>query len=215
MRANALIKAERALDHLILGIADLSQGIEWLQEKTGVRAIPGGSHPGAGTRNALVSLENRRYLEIMSIDPDQAQANWLACRIRDLEAPRLITWAAATPDINSILKSAEESGYQVEGPSEGSRLKPGGGKLEWKILSILSKLGPVIPFFIQWGSGIVHPSADSPSGCRLEALVIHHPEAETVREMLAMLGIAAKVQSGPEPQIKAVLATPKGTVHIA
>ena len=50
--ALAIRDAAQALDHLLVGTADLEQGVRWMQQQAGVRAVPGGSHPGVGTRNA-------------------------------------------------------------------------------------------------------------------------------------------------------------------
>ena len=54
------------LDHVIIGCNDLDAGIRFVQERTGVRAVPGGVHPDRGTSNALLSLGDRQYLEIMA-----------------------------------------------------------------------------------------------------------------------------------------------------
>ena len=68
-------EAKDAVDHLVLAVNDLQRGIEWFEQKTGVRAVIGGRHPNRGTQNALVSLifgGSRQYLEIMAPDPQQA-----------------------------------------------------------------------------------------------------------------------------------------------
>ena len=81
--------ATDALDHLLLGTADLERGIDWLEERVGVRAAAGGVHPGVGTRNALISLGGDRYLEIIA--PDVEQTNFdFPIDFRSLAEPRLI-----------------------------------------------------------------------------------------------------------------------------
>ncbi len=97
------------LDHILLGANDLDRGIDWMQERSGVRALFGGVHPGRGTRNALLSLGRRRYLEIIAPDPKQPSAtsgNDMANRLRAIQEPRLIGWAAHTNDLAGLVQKA-------------------------------------------------------------------------------------------------------------
>jgi hypothetical protein len=203
------------LDHLILGAADLYRGIARVKEVTGIEPVPGGSHPGAGTRNALLSLGNRQYLEIMSIDTSQEESGRMAGIIRNLAAPRLIAWAAATDNIRGVAQRAVSAGCKIQGPDKGSRLKPAGGILKWQTVRIVSRFEDVIPFFIEWDPAVTHPSNDSPQGCALKKFMIEHPDAEEVQKLLEQLGIDASLSRGSSPTLKAALATPHGEIELS
>src|SRR5258708_29690899 len=116
------------LDHILLGVGDLDRGIAWLEQRTGVRAVFGGVHPGRGTRNALLSLGPRRYLEIIAPDPQQAGSaasrEWWAARLNALQEPRLLGWAAHTDDLAALAKSAAAAGLAIEPVRGGSRSRP-------------------------------------------------------------------------------------------
>ncbi len=93
-----------ALDHLVYAAPDLEAAVDDLERRFGVRAVPGGSHPGRGTRNALIGLGEGAYLEILAPDPDQPLPDgprWLGA---DASAgPRLTSWAVRTSDLAGIV----------------------------------------------------------------------------------------------------------------
>lgn len=213
----AAATALTAADHLLLGVADLDAGMQWVAERTGVTPVVGGSHPGRGTRNALLALGGRQYLEVIAPDPAQRTFNF-QIDLRELKAPRLVTWAAATSDIEVVVRQAKAAGVNVFGPSDGSRARPDGTLLLWRTLGIASTLrsGVVepIPFFIRWAPGTLHPATDSPRGCELKALRFVHPSARALSGALAAVGIDADVGSAQDAAIVATLTTPKGTVEL-
>ncbi len=161
--------AVSAVDHLLLGVSDLDRGIAWVEKTTGVRAVVGGSHPGVGTRNALLSLGGRRYLEIIAPDPAQTGLpvpNRRAQAVR-AEAHHV---GGGDKDIEAVAKRAREAGLEIFGPQPGSRRRPDGKVLRWKTLGVKVDLAAdgvdPIPFFIEWAPDSLHPSQDSPPRMR-------------------------------------------------
>lgn len=213
----AVTTATEVVDHLLLGVNDLNAGIAWVERRMGVKAVIGGSHPGRGTRNALVSLGGRHYLEIIAPDPAQSSYEFQV-DVRALAEPRLVTWAAHTSSIEAVADRARQAGFQVSGPSNGSRVTPAGKTLKWRTLGVSNKFAipPVepVPFFIEWAAGSAHPSQDSPPGCELASLAIEHPEATALGEMLRKLGIEVDVRKGSTARLIAAAKTPKGRVEL-
>src|SRR5262245_27518909 len=99
------------IDHLVWGGQDLELELARLQDLTGVRAVQGGSHPGEGTRNALIRLGHEAYLELIAPDPSQERPRrprWFG--LDTLASPRLITWAARSTDLERRADAARRAG---------------------------------------------------------------------------------------------------------
>lgn len=69
-----------------------------------------------------------------------------------------------------------------------------------------------VPFFIEWAPDSIHPSGDSPAGCRLQGFRLEHPKARPLQDLLKQLGIETAVAEAAAPALVADLATPKGDV---
>ncbi len=201
------------LDHILLGCHDLERGIAFVEEKTGVRAAFGGVHPGRGTQNAVLSLGERRYLEIIAPDPKQPGLAWFR-EIKDLASPRIIGWAEHTDNIAELAKNFRESGIQAEEPRAGSRKRPDGTVLDWKTMNLVDSRSGLLPFFIEWGKTSVHPSVDSPGGCRLELFQLVSSDQSEWRKLIHALGIDLTVEHGDQTQLAARIAGPKGKLEL-
>jgi Glyoxalase-like domain len=209
------------LDHILLGCSELDRGIAFVEERAGVRAAFGGVHPGRGTRNALLSLGERRYLEVIAPDPKQDQdsvppfAVQQLAVLKSLTSPRLIGWAAHPGDIEAFAKKLREAGVAFEGPRAGSRARPDGRVLHWKSLSLADDRHGLLPFFIEWSADSLHPSADAPAGCRLEHFAVSSPDPDELSKTFQRIRIDAPVERGEKAQFRAQIKGPKGNFEVS
>jgi hypothetical protein len=201
------------VDHLVYAAPDLEAGIDLIEQKLGTRAIPGGRHPAWGTRNALLSLGETAYLEIIAPDlelpaPDRARP----FNIDTLSTPRLVTWAAKGTDLEQIAQSAGKQGLDLGEVSAGSRLQSDGKVLTWRLTDpFMPRMHGIVPFFIDWGRE-PHPAASLPKACTLVALYLQHPMAEWIQNIFATLSLDVSVATAPEPGLVAAIQAPHGSV---
>ena len=207
------VSALHAVDHLLLGTSDLDRGIAWFEERTGVWAARGGAPRGRGPLMAVTWVGRGRYLVIRAPVGGQPPQN-LRMNLGTLAEPRLIAWAAGAPDLDGLSRRIRERGYAATAPRDGSRARPDGRVLTWRTLAVDTDLARAdidpIPFFIEWAAGSAHPSTDSPTGCRLTAFELEHPDAKRLEAVLAALEIDAGVRLAPDVKLVATLDTPKG-----
>ncbi|GHE86410.1 hypothetical protein GCM10017786_17320 [Amycolatopsis deserti] len=198
------------LDHLVYATPDLAGTVADLRGR-GIDLVPGGPHPGRGTRNHLAGLGDGAYLEVIGPDPEQDAPEgprWFG--IDDLTGPRLVTWAVRVPDLAGALARSRTAGYPFGEALPMSRRRPDGVLLSWSLAFPLED-GGVVPFLIDWQDS-PHPADALPGGVTLVSLTGVHPDPGLVAGPLAALGAALTVVTGPGPRLEAVLATPGGEV---
>ncbi|WP_439815548.1 VOC family protein [Zavarzinia sp. CC-PAN008] len=201
------------LDHLVWAVPDLEQGCALFASLTGVAPATGGSHPGLGTRNALVSLGPDVYLELLAPDPQQDLAGTGGEWIAALPAPRLVAYCMRG-DLDQVAARLKHAGIAAAEPRAMQRTRPDGVTLRWRVLTMGSFLwGSTLPFWIDW-QGSPHPSRSTPTGCTLERFAVLSPEAELLARQHDALGLPIAAEGGAAPGFLACLATPRGPVWL-
>jgi len=207
-------EAPTLLDHIILGCNDLDLGMELVEQNTGVRPTIGGVHPGRGTRNALLSLGERRYLEIIAPDPAQQKIVHFP-QIREMKEPRLIGWAVHPPDIAATAKLLRDNQIAFSGPDDGSRKRPDGLVLNWKTINLADDRRGILPFFIEWSADSVHPSKDAPKGCHLDCFTVMAVDPAELSKVFQQIGVEASVERSDRDRLRAHITGPKGELGLS
>ena len=203
------------LDHLVIAAKSLRAGISHIQDLLQVPLEKGGQHQKMGTHNALLSLGNDCYLEVIAIDqslPAPQRSRWFGLDQSEIKnqiakAPRLLHWVARTEDFNSV--------GSIIPASLGRIINMSRGDLQWKITvpddGSLPENG-ILPSLIQWSSAY-HPASLLPErGCRLDSLEATIPNADSVSSQIRTMGLEQfiKILPGPTPQLRAKIITPAG-----
>jgi len=205
----------RRVDHLVYATPDLARSVGEFEARLGVRATSGGRHPGRGTHNALLALGPTAYLEIIGPDPEQpAPERPRSFGIDGLAEPRIVTWAANAGDLERRVAEARAAGVALGDVVAGGRERPDGVVLAWRLTALTTLVADgIVPFLIDWGTS-PHPARDAAAGLTLVDLRAEHPDAVSVRRMLAALRIGLAVAPAVRPALIATLTGPRGRTEL-
>lgn len=215
------------LDHLVIAARSLPEGIAWCQRQFGFEPASGGQHSFMGTHNRVFRIDGpdypRAYFEIIAIDetaPQPSRTRWFDLDVERLREsvrgePRLIHFVASTSDAEAATAALMKQGIDRGALVEAERPTPS-GLLRWKIS--LREDGQrlfsgALPTLIEWGA--IHPCDALPaSGVSLRTLTCSHPDAHRLQAAYAAIGLEQVSASQGEPNLVAVLDTPRGPVRI-
>jgi glyoxalase-like protein len=209
----AAAQPEVGLDHLVLGISDLSVGIDILEKRAGVKPVLGGIHPDRGTHNALLSLGEDTYLEIVAPNPQAEHLDPMVAGLTSMKTLTPMRWIVRTDDAERTVEKLRTAGYSVMDPRPGSRTLPDGRALTWRLFALNEPPSPSAPFFIEWGKDGPHPSTTSPGGCRIVRLALEDPSPDVLRKLLTVLGLEIAVSQSEKPALRFALTCPGGTLE--
>ena len=206
---------DRHLDHLVHAAPDLESAVRDVAGRCGVQPVEGGRHLGLGTRNYLLGLGGRAYLEIIGPDPDQPGPDRpRPFGLDTLTGPALATWAVRPADLDATVARARARGYDPGDARPMSRRTPAGDLLRWRLTPSAAEAGrepgdSLLPFLIDWGT-TAHPTASGIPQVALVGLTGRHPQVAGVQRGLAALGVRLDVEHGERPGLTALLRRPDG-----
>ena len=159
------------LDHLVYAVPDLEEGVALVESVLGVRPAVGGRHPHLGSHNALLSLGDDAYLEVVAPDPELPRPpRGVVFNMDGITTPHLTTWAVRAERIQAVADQAGARGFDVGALAQGSRERPDGTLLQWQLSDpYVMAFGGLVPFLIAWGDS-PHPARRTPPAGELVAL---------------------------------------------
>jgi hypothetical protein len=197
------------LDHLAVAGVTLEEARVHVEEALGVALQPGGQHAMFGTHNYLLGLADGLYLEAIAIDPSatpQRRPCWFDLD-RFAGAPRISNWICRCTDLPAQLAGLPKGAGE---PVSLTR-----GDLKWDMAVPADGILPydnMFPALIEWHSAHPAPSLQQ-QGCRLHQLVISHPEADALQEVMPMSDPRISFETGPMG-FEAEFDTPHGRRHL-
>ena len=200
------------IDHLILGINDLERGMADFADMTGVKPVVGGVHPGRGTRNALVSLGDGVYLEIIAPDPKQSVASAMVKELKPVMVLTPVGWAVGTDDMFSLQAKLQAREIRHSAMTPGSRALPDGSMLRWSTTDVTLPQHNWLPFFIKWNDPAKHPSRTAPGGCALTSVQIEDPNPGPLTHVFSAIQLKVAAKQAEQSRMTIWMKCPKGPV---
>ena len=199
------------LDHLVIATRDLEKAKTRFREATKIFPADGGSHPGLGTHNALISFGDRQYLEILAPDPGQTLPEATRLSFPPEGQEQIFHWAIRSSDLPGVAARASAAGLEPTRIFSASRAQPGEATLEWDLMGLGGHdFAGIVPFFIDW-KDTPHPSEKAPYVGPLESVSLRLPQSHPLRALLDPAPAGVRISEG-EPDIEVHFTSPRGAI---
>lgn len=210
------------IDHVVYaaGPEGMHATARRLADRLGVTAHDGGVHPRFGTRNMVLPLADRRYVEVVEVldHPASDKAPFgQAVRAVSEHGGGWMAWVVSVDDLAPL----EARLGRPSAP--GNRHTPEGAVITWQQIGVKSlQADPQLPFFVRWDSTEHHPSGLAEADVTLAALHIAG-DVDRIRHWLDLDGADGPWERDVEfefmehtpPCLESVtFATPEGSVTV-
>lgn len=206
----------REIDHIVYCVPDLEKGVDHIANLFGIEPVIGGNHLTKGTKNALLNLGKKCYLEILAIDEknlDFRGERWMGIDLMD--RPKITRWSLKSTELENDSRILSRQSLDLGIIDGGNRKTTDGRLLSWQM--ILPRSSPeveLLPFMTDWSLSAMHPTDSLAEGCFLESIELYHPHPTTIQTSITELGLDTKIKNGLTPQIVLKVITPNGTKYL-
>ncbi len=168
------------LDHIAVLAETLEEAAGHVESALGLPLVPGGKHEHFGTHNRLLGLGGGLYIEAIAIDPASPPPPYPRWFGLDgfYGGARLDKWICRVDDLQAALEKL---------PVAGRPVRLARGALEWTMAVPDDGMLPfdgLFPALIEWHSPVPPGVSMDTGGPSLERLVVLHPRAQELGEML-------------------------------
>jgi hypothetical protein len=210
------------LDHVSFAVGSdgLTGTTAELGRLLGATFIDGGAHPRFGTRNMILPLKNRQYLEVVEVLDHPASdkaAFGQAVRERSDAGGGWMAWCVSVEDMEEVEHRIGRHAVP------GNRRRPDGFNLKWRQIGTSSmRADPQLPYVTCWDiDPSEHPSQMAPSEISLLSLEIAgSPQrladwlGEPLIDALEEIDVHWSAPHGLPGIMSATFSTPQGDVRI-
>ncbi|MBL1419923.1 MAG: VOC family protein [Alphaproteobacteria bacterium] len=176
-------------DHIAIAADSLEQGVEFINQKFGVKIPFGGAHDQMGTHNHLMQIGDGIFLELIAINPTAQppkapQQRWFDLDSPNLQnqlkqSPKLVTWVARTANLKAEIQSLNQDIGKIHHVTRGN--------LTWQIT--IPKNGKLtenglFPTLIGWQNNQTPAPNMANLGIKLTSFTLTHPEPKHLKALL-------------------------------
>lgn len=205
---------KRHIDHIVYAVPDLEEACDYLEGTLEVKPVFGGYHKTKGTKNALLNLGDRCYLEILAIDKANdsiTESRWMGVDL--ITESQITRWAINSNSLVDDQKKLREYNVNMGEIFGGSRETPSGGLLQWEmILPLASPTIELAPFMVNWSPSSIHPSEALANECSLIDINFSQSKSESTEKLFTDLGIDSHIHHSTESKIVIQIKTPSGKI---
>lgn len=212
-----ILPNNRIIDHLVYAVPDLDAAIAQVGASLGITPTIGGRHLDQGTKNALLHIGDKTYLEIIAVDEENTAVQaprWMA--VDQLTKPRLTRWSLKSDNLEKDTAVLQIYKQELGWIHTGARQTTAGDTLRWRMsLPQASPLVEIVPFFTDWGEFTVHPCDSLRPACFISSIAFAHPQASEMERLFTKLGLEGiALNEGKEANISVTINGPAGLLYL-